>query len=207
MISDNLVAVKNVLELLCEKQMKRQEANEILSLKYHYLRFLVDRVCKEKQQHPDKPIADVINQFVKAFLRQRTDGFPEFMDSFIREAIRTFPFKETTVFRQLLLGLSKTKQEADSPLALSPLVSCINGQRGFQDDDCCATCGQEKVTNKCSICKSVKYCNRDCQKMHWFVHKKVCDKLAKQFKNMEIKSQSSEAADVDLEAKDNVQSK
>lgn len=194
LIFDNLIKVKNVLELLSENEMKRgQEANEILSLKYHYLRFLVDRIAKEQQQHPDKPVVELINQFVKAFLKQRpSDGFPEYMDSFIRESIRTFPFKETTVFRQLLVNLSKTKQDSGSPLALSLLTSCINGQRGFQDDDSCATCGQEKVPSKCSICKSVQYCNRDCQKIHWFIHKKECDKLAKQFKNLEIKSQDSQ---------------
>ena len=193
LLYDNLAKVKNVLEMLCENQMKRgREVNEILALKYHYLRFLVERMAKEQHQHSDKPILELLNQYVKAFLKQRpSDGFPEFMDNFIREAIRTFPFKETAIFRQLLVNLTKGKEE--SPLALNLLTSCINGQRGFQDDDACATCGQEKVASKCSICKSVQYCNRDCQKLHWSIHKKECDKLAKQFKNLEIKSQASEA--------------
>lgn len=195
LLAENLTKVKDVLESLSESQMKRtHEVNEVLSLKYHYLRFIVERISKEKQQHADKPIVDLINQYIKAFLKQRaSDGFPEFMDSFIRESIRTFPFKETTVFRQLLVNLSKTKQSPDSQLALTLLSSCINGQRGFQDDDSCATCGQEKVPSKCAICKSIQYCNKDCQKMHWFIHKKQCDKLAKQFKNMEIKSQDAQA--------------
>lgn len=199
LLYDNLTKVKNVLEILSENQMKRsQEVNEILALKYHYLRFLVERMAKEQQQHPDKTVLELLNQYVKAFLKQRqSDGFPEFMDNFIRESIRTFPFKETTIFRQLLVNLSKTKEE--TPLALNLLTSCINGQRGFQDDDACATCGQEKVASKCSICKSVQYCNRDCQKLHWSIHKKECDKLAKQFKNLEIKSQDSEAKAADPE--------
>nr|SVE91141.1 EOG090X06BA [Daphnia sinensis] len=200
MLYENLAKVKNVLELLSENQMKRgREANEILSLKYHYLRFLVERIAKEQYQHPEKSVVDLINQYIKAFLKQRpSDGFPEFLDNFIRESVRTFPFKETTIFRQLLVNLSKTKQ--DSPLALNLLTSCINGQRGFQDDDSCATCGQEKVASKCSVCKSVQYCNRDCQKLHWSIHKKECDKLAKQFKNLEIKSQDSENKTIDQEA-------
>nr|SVE74185.1 EOG090X06BA [Daphnia barbata] len=199
LLYENLAKVKNVLELLSENQMKRnQEANEILSLKYHYLRFLVERIAKEQQQHPEKSIIELMNQFIKAFLKQRPrDGFHEFMDNFIRESVRTFPFKETTVFRQLLLNLSKTNQ--DSPSALNLLTSCINGQRGFQDDDSCATCGQEKVTSKCSVCKSVQYCNRDCQKLHWSIHKKECDKMAKQLKNLEIKSHDPEAKATDLE--------
>nr|SVE73559.1 EOG090X06BA [Daphnia atkinsoni] len=199
LLYENLSKVKNVLELLSENQMKRgREANEILSLKYHYLRFLVERISKEQLQHPDKSVVELINQYIKGFLKQRpSDGFPEFLDNFIREAIRTFPFKETTIFRQLLVNLTKTKQE--TPLALNLISSCINGQRGFQDDDSCATCGQEKVTSKCSLCKSVQYCNRDCQKLHWSIHKKECDKLAKQFTNLEIKSQDSENKPVDAE--------
>lgn len=204
LLAENLIKVKNVLELLSESQMKRtQEVNEILSLKYHYLRFVVERLSKEQQQHADKPVVEIINQYIKAFLKLRSsDGFPEFMDSFVRESIRTFPFKETTVFRQLLVNLSKTKQNSESQLALNLLSSCINGQRGFQDDDSCATCGQEKVPSKCSTCKSVQYCNKDCQKMHWFIHKKQCDKLAKQFKNMEIKSQDSQVNATKSETKE-----
>lgn len=193
LLHEHLEKVKDVLEMLSDNEMKRnREANEVLSLKFHYLRFLVERLAKEHQQHPDKPVVELINQYAKAFLRPRSsDGFQEFMDSFIREAIRTFPFKETTIFRQLLVNLSKTKQDADSALAISLLGSCINGQRGFQDDNSCAACGQEKVSSKCSGCKSVQYCGRDCQKIHWPYHKKECDKLAKlRLQQEDAKSQS-----------------
>lgn len=186
-----------MLESLSDNEMKRnREANEILSLKFHYLRFLVERLAKENQLHRDKPMVDLINQYAKAFLRPRaSDGFPEFMDNFVREAIRTFAFKETTVFRQLLVNLSKTKQDSDSALAISLLGSCINGQRGFHDDNSCAACGQEKVSSKCSSCKSVQYCGRHCQKIHWPYHKKECDELAKQrLKHQDAKSSNGNEA-------------
>nr|CAG4647903.1 EOG090X06BA [Moina brachiata]SVE93015.1 EOG090X06BA [Moina brachiata] len=196
LLHEHLGKVKDILELLSDNEMKRnRDANEVLSLKFHYLRFLVERLAKEREQHPDKPVADLINQYAKGMLRPRaSDGFPEYMDNFVREAIRTFPFKETTLFRQLLVNLSKTKQDGDSVLAVSILGSCINGQRGFHDDNACAACGQEKVSSKCSSCKSVQYCGRDCQKIHWPYHKKECDKLAKQHQLKDTKSQSGNEA-------------
>nr|CAG4641696.1 EOG090X06BA [Eurycercus lamellatus] len=189
LLFDNLTKVREVLELLSDGQMKRtRDVNEVLSLKYHYLGFLVARLDKERRANAEKSSSEQINQYAKVFLKQRSsDGFPEYMDNFIRESIRTFPYKETTLFRQLLVNLSKNKQNSDTPMALSLLSSCINGQRGFQDDDSCATCGQEKVPHKCSNCKTVQYCNRECQKMHWPFHKKECDQLAKKLKKLDVK--------------------
>ena len=48
----------------------------------------------------------------------------------------------------------------------------FNGQRGFQDGDNCATCGDEKAKKCCTV----NYCNQVCQKYHRFVHKKHCQK-------------------------------
>jgi len=41
----------------------------------------------------------------------------------------------------------------------------------------CDSCGKEHSTNlkKCSRCKIVVYCNRDCQRRHWPQHKGICD--------------------------------
>jgi len=48
------------------------------------------------------------------------------------------------------------------------------------EDTCtiCAMCGKmiKSSNNKCSRCRKVHYCNRDCQKSHWKVHKNVCKK-------------------------------
>eukprot|EP01084_Bolivina_argentea_P063452 115856_1 len=39
---------------------------------------------------------------------------------------------------------------------------------------CCATCSKENATSQCSRCKSVRYCNTECQQIGWKRHKKVC---------------------------------
>jgi hypothetical protein len=41
-------------------------------------------------------------------------------------------------------------------------------------------CGKGDGVRKCSKCKTVGYCGRDCQKQDWKNHKKVCAQLANQ---------------------------
>ena len=203
---EHLSQVKEVLGLLSEGQMKRgREANEILSLKFHHLHFVAVALHKEKQKKQDLSMIDLTSQYIRVFLKPRpSDGFPEFLDNFVRESIRTFPFKETAVFRQLLVNLSKTKQEIQNALAINLLNSCINGQRGFSEENPCPTCGQEKAPMKCSQCKSVHYCDRECQKFHWPHHKKQCGQLTKEFQNLQIQStaQSNEKSDPDAKPND-----
>lgn len=38
----------------------------------------------------------------------------------------------------------------------------------------CAQCGKSAVWRICSKCKGKAYCNRDCQSIHWEVHKREC---------------------------------
>lgn len=40
----------------------------------------------------------------------------------------------------------------------------------------CSSCGEEKPDKKCSKCKEVQYCDRECQRLHWFMHKKACSR-------------------------------
>ncbi len=43
----------------------------------------------------------------------------------------------------------------------------------------CASC-DKPATNKCSGCSSVYYCNRECQKKNWSIHKKICNRVVTQ---------------------------
>lgn len=96
----------------------------------------------------------------------------EYVEATIRECVREFPFRECTIFRQVVTQLA-SKENAAS--ALEIIKSAINGQRGFQDTiSLCSSCGEEKPDKKCSKCKEVQYCDRECQRLHWFMHKKVC---------------------------------
>lgn len=183
-LAEHLAEVKKVLEIMCEKEMKRgAETNEVLSFKFHYLSYIVGEVHKIRQRQAnskkddsdeDKKL-DVSELFTRKLLKPSKDGQLDFMDNFLRECIREFPYRESTLFRQMVASLSGN----DAPSALSVVSAAINGQRSFIDNlSVCYTCGEEKPAKKCSKCKVVQYCDRNCQRLHWHWHKKACSRLS-----------------------------
>jgi len=70
----------------------------------------------------------------------------------------------------------------------------FNGQKGFKDHENCDTCGEERAEKKCSECKSADYCDQVCQKYHWFLHKKHCERLkAEQIRREEYNKKVADA--------------
>jgi len=98
----------------------------------------------------------------------------------LRECVRTFPFHQSAVMQQLVANLSHM-QIGDDPGAWGVIRSVVNGQKGFQDNDPCAACGEERGVKKCSRCHFDAYCDQECQRAHWFVHKKYCKQKAEQY--------------------------
>ncbi|RPA80794.1 hypothetical protein BJ508DRAFT_362446 [Ascobolus immersus RN42] len=43
----------------------------------------------------------------------------------------------------------------------------------------CVVCGIEEGTKRCTGCKHVSYCSRDCQKSDWMFHKLACKPVVK----------------------------
>lgn len=179
-LSEHLGEVKNVLELMCAREMKRgAETNEVMAFKFHYLGYLVADIvkCKERQNslrrddNTDERKFDFVELFARKLLKSGKDGNLDIMDGFLRECVREFPFRECTIFRQMVTSLANK----DAPSALSIINAAINGQKGFVDVvSMCQTCGEENPSKKCSKCKAVQYCDRECQRLHWFMHKKAC---------------------------------
>lgn len=179
-LSEHLNEIKNVLELMRNKEMKRgMETNEVMAFKYHYIAYIVAEVAKihqrqETQKNEEKK-SDATEIFARKILKTGKDGNLDFMDAFLRECVREFPFRDCTVFRQMVSTLA----DKDAPSALSVMSAAINGQRGFVDSiPVCSSCGEEKPGKKCSKCKVVQYCDRNCQRLHWPVHKKACSRLS-----------------------------
>ncbi|XP_044268785.1 ankyrin repeat and MYND domain-containing protein 2 [Tribolium madens] len=175
-LSQHLQKVKKVLELMYDKEMKRGAGNnEVMAFKLYYLAYIVGEIMtiQNKQESPDA----TLQTFCKKVLKPGTDGALDILDALLRECIKHFPYRECTLFRQMVSTLTGK----DTPTALSVINSAINGQRGFVDNvPICYTCGEEKPGKKCSQCKVAQYCDKTCQKLHWHWHKKACPQLAQE---------------------------
>lgn len=181
-IPENYKAIKSVLDLMVEREMKRKsETNELMAIKYHYLSWMMkeiiecrDYFAKRNQEKDSK--SDYLDMFIKRVLKQNKEGQMDYLEVTIRECVREFPFRECTIFQQIVRQLS---DKGNHLTALEVLKQAINGQRGFQDlNEFCNTCCDENPDKKCSKCKQVQYCNRECQRLHWQIHKKECGRLS-----------------------------
>ncbi|XP_062898368.1 ankyrin repeat and MYND domain-containing protein 2a isoform X2 [Mobula hypostoma] len=171
-----------VLDLIIEKCMKQREINEVLAMKMHYLSYIFQKCITFLKEHESK-----LDGLIKSLLKGRdSDGFPTYQEKFIRECIRKFPWCEATLLQQLVRTIAPVEIGND-PTALSVMTQIITGQVGFVDAEFCTVCGEKGADKRCSICKMVIYCNQNCQKMHWFTHKKVCKKLKETREKQEAK--------------------
>uniref|UniRef100_A0A8C4ZJT8 MYND-type domain-containing protein n=1 Tax=Gadus morhua TaxID=8049 RepID=A0A8C4ZJT8_GADMO len=160
---------RRVMELICEKCIKQQEMNEVLAMKMHFISCVLAKCCSFLKAGEDK-----LEGLIKSLLKGREgDGFPVFQEKFVRECVRKFPYSDATLLQQLVRSIAPVEIGND-PTAISVLTQAITGQVGFMDADFCTTCGEKGAEKRCSICKTVIYCDQTCQKMHWFTHKKVC---------------------------------
>lgn len=179
-LTEHMDEIRQVLELMCKKEMKGRESNEVMSLKFHYLGYIVEAISKIRKNKKDdndqdEKKSDIFELFTRKLLKPNKDGNLDFMDNFLKECVREFPFRECTLFKQMVSSLTGN----DPPSALSVITAAVNGQRAFMDSiSVCNTCGEEKPGKKCSKCKVVQYCDRNCQRLHWFVHKKACTRLS-----------------------------
>ncbi|KAK1173162.1 ankyrin repeat and MYND domain-containing protein 2-like [Acipenser oxyrinchus oxyrinchus] len=164
-----------VLDLICEKCIKQRDMNEVLAMKMHYISFILQKCITFLKEREDK-----LDGLIKSLLKGRdTDGFPSYQEKLIRDCIRKFPYCDATLLQQLVRSIAPVEIGND-PTALSVLTQAITGQVGFIDGEFCTACGEKGADKRCSVCKMVLYCAQDCQKQHWFTHKKVCMKLRDQ---------------------------
>jgi splicing suppressor protein 51 len=67
----------------------------------------------------------------------------------------------------------------------------------------CASCATANVSlQQCARCRSVSYCNRDCQKTHWSTHKQSCTRTGQGSKQPSSRTSSSAQASETFSAGD-----
>jgi len=174
---NNADYIIRVLNLLCEKMMKQHDTNEILAIKFSYLSFVLTQAAKSHTEWQQKSgDGHVLEMFIKHLLKgNEIKEIPGNQEQLVCGMLREFPYVESHLFQQIIRTITTSATNAS---ALSVLVSCINGQHfASADDKMCSTCNA-LGGKSCQNCKSVFYCNRECQKLHWFMHKKQCSSLA-----------------------------
>jgi len=199
---NNADCVIRVLDLLCEKMMKRRETNEILAMKFSYLSFVLRQAAtshaERQQKSGDGP---VLETWIKYLLKSsEIKEIPGNQDQLVMSMLKEFPYVESHLFQQIVRTITTTSASAS---ALTVLISCVNGQHfASAEDELCGTCN-EVGGKKCQNCKSVYYCNRECQKLNWSMHKKHCNGLAEERKAREMQEKADKENDESLLEKEN----
>ncbi|XP_047736035.1 ankyrin repeat and MYND domain-containing protein 2 isoform X4 [Hyalella azteca] len=190
----HLKAAAAVLDHLSVTETKRSNnVNEVLSLKFHYLGYLLKHLAsKVEEANKDQSSTDFpqaaevppcLEGAMKQWLRCRArDGAEVVLELWVRDAVKAFHCLEMPLFLQVARNMAGQEVQA-----LAVLSGAINGQRVFAEDRAsCASCGDTKDTKHCAKCRTVQYCDKYCQKLHWSTHKKSCDKISK---NLAISSE------------------
>lgn len=131
--NEHLKQLRKVLELMVDREMQhRNDVNEIMAFKYHYLGWIVNEIIKcrdhfQSRKDSDDNRTDYCEMFAKRVLKENKAGQLEYVESSIRDCVREFPFRECTVFRQVVTQLANK----DASPALDIIRAAINGQRGF----------------------------------------------------------------------------
>ena len=90
--------------------------------------------------------------------------------------------------RETPLNETRSNETVDLPEGLTD-PSATNGSSSSSPDTALPQCTQckkpevdlEKPFKPCSKCQTEKYCSRDCQKLAWKLHKKVCGEKAQAY--------------------------
>ncbi|XP_026144952.1 ankyrin repeat and MYND domain-containing protein 2-like [Carassius auratus] len=149
-----------VMDLLCEQCVKLQDMNEVLAMKLHYISCVLQKCLAFLQERDEN-----LDALLKSLLKGRdSDGFPQYLEKFIHDCIRKFPYCEATLLQQLVRSIAPV---GNDPTVFSVLTQAPTAQMVLMDTEYCDACGE-----KCSFCKMVVYCGPTCQRLYWFTHKR-----------------------------------
>lgn len=213
---DEAERITKVLDLLVERLFKQPDPLEMFSLKLHYFNFLYRKVvsyieeAKKKESSEGKPfdLEKSLGSMFRSWFQLGTKGLSDTCELLLRESIRSYDYQENTLFQQLVRTLSSI-QIGEEPSCLAVMSQAILGKSvdgadggGDGEDQArvCSACHNPEPSNRCAGCRAVYYCNQQCQRIHWIVHKQACAKLKQLMIEWEEKQRSNPAdEDEDVE--------
>nr|CAB3221708.1 ankyrin repeat and MYND domain-containing protein 2 [Phallusia mammillata] len=162
---------ENVLMDLCSKCVRsKNDYDEVLALKLFYYSSIL-KICYDFAKQNGVQKWDAL---AKKLLHSDGDGFQVTVENIIRKSLQQFPYIDMPLLQYFVKTIAPVKIGSD-PTALSCLFSMFSGMHAAsQRHNICETCATNASPLKCSRCKKVCYCSKQCQKLHWFIHKKHC---------------------------------
>lgn len=177
-----------VLDDLCSKSIKPPLNDESLSLKYHYLSYILQNSRKAYDARMEeigqsgamfaheicsKALEIYIRRFIKRAKPRDLQPLTPMINRFIAECLYKYPYTQLAIYKTSTFALSKG--DSGDLNAYSVLTQSLNGPRMFgHTAESCSICLDLNKNKKCSKCKVVYYCGPSCQQIDWFQHKKVC---------------------------------
>ena len=113
-------------------------------------------------------------------IKQSNKGLAE-LDHFMNEELIKAGLIKPAPAPALKVTAASGRANAASHVARPGLPAAGGGpsssaERALLNFGICARCGSQEAKYHCGICSLVFYCNGECQKQHWSVHKKHCNK-------------------------------
>ncbi|VDP10517.1 unnamed protein product [Soboliphyme baturini] len=170
-----------VTEDLMESLIKTSDCNEIMAFKFNIILHTLQEVFKFLEhdgENASKPDKDKLLTFAKSLLAVDASGKASHFNNFLIVAIQKFPFKQTVVYQQIVQETCTSSQDDCVP-ALDAINELVMGQCMATKETFCVSCGEPNSRLRCSSCKKDNYCSVECQKLHWFVHRRTCLKPSK----------------------------
>jgi len=178
----------SILECERDKQFKK-ETNEVLSLRLHFLAWLLKKVSEVGKVSVEEGKGDSASEdgkweaccdtVIKWFWKAEKKGATEDnRDRFVKAGLKAYPFTQNTLLQQAvqtITAANKLSEASAEPIAV--YLQILTGSQAaiFMADSHCVTCS-EKLSNhmRCSRCKEVQYCDKKCQAINWPTHKAHC---------------------------------
>jgi len=93
--------------------------------------------------------------------------------------------------------VSYMTQGMDSMRSLDIILLVIGNKRAQTGESAnklpivCGACEDINVSRKCSKCKTVQYCSRECVRIHAAMHKKECKQIREEIKALKASDETS----------------
>ena len=168
-------SIENVREILHNLQkdenQNRFSFKEESIFKFFYFSQLFSLVTKVQNDH----VLENIHRVVRKFLKH-----DQFFVNFLKECLKRYYTDKRSAFVKQMMSYMVSEELKNDPLAVlnisifgrdKPLAS--SGDTAANKE--CSCCSNIVCSlKKCSRCKEVFYCDKQCQVLHWSVHRTFC---------------------------------